>query len=155
MLIDWDMAGEGRMFEIQVPDIETARLFYRIVLAVRETSRHETPNGELIRLGLAIGPVAFTISSKNQSCANQPSLALLAAEYGTPFAAIILKVADPAEMAERAVRHGAKILAAFPSDEAAIIADPFGGHWAFIKEPSASAPNFSWPRHHPKTQMRP
>ena len=154
MLIDWDMAGEGRMFDIEVPDIEMARLFYRSVLAARETSRQETQDGELIRLGLAIGPVAFTISSKNRPCANQPSLALLAAEYGTAFAAIILKVADPAEMADRAVRHGAKILADFPSDEAAIIADPFGGHWAFIKEPSASAPILSWPQRHPKTQMR-
>ena len=132
MLIDWEMAGKGRMFEIDVPNIEKAHLFYRNVLGAHEMSREENPDGELIRLGLAIGPVAFGITSKKQPCANQPSLALLAADFGTPFAAVILKVADPVEVVDRAVRHGAKILAAFDSDEAAIIVDPFGGHWAFI-----------------------
>ena len=153
MLIDWDMAGEGRMFDIEVPDIETARVFYRNVLGAHETSRQETQDGELIRLELAIGPVAFAVSSKNQACSGQCSLAFVAAEFGTPFAAVILKVTDPDEMVDRAVGHGAKILATSESEEAAIISDPFGAHWAFIKEQSASTPIFSSERS-PKTQRR-
>ena len=152
MLIDWDTAGEGRMFDIEVPDIETARVFYRNVLGAHETSRQETQDGELIRVGLAIGPVAFAISSKNQSCSGQSSLAFVAAEFGAPFAAVILRVDDPVEMVDRAVGQGAKILATSESDEAAIISDPFGGHWAFIKEQSASTPISSQREHYSKSQ---
>jgi catechol 2,3-dioxygenase-like lactoylglutathione lyase family enzyme len=153
LLIDWDMAGEGRMFDIEVRNIEKARLFYRNVLGAREISREENSDGELIRLGLKIGPVAFAIVSRSQACSGQSSLAFLAAEFGTPFAAVILKVADPDEMVYRATGHGAKILATSESEEAAIISDPFGAHWAFIKEQSASTPIFSSERS-PKTQRR-
>ena len=151
MLIDWDMAGEGRMFDIEVPDIGAAWSFYRNVLGAHETSRQESQDGELIRVELAIGPVAFAISLKNQSCCGQSSLAFVAAEYGAPFAAVILKVGDPVEMVDRAVGQGAKILAT-SEDEAAIISDPFGGHWAFIKEQSASTLIFSQREHYSKSR---
>ena len=154
MLIDWDMAGEGRMFDIEVPDIETARVFYRNVLGAHETSRQETQDGELIRLELAVGPVAFAVSSKNQACSGQCSLAFLAAEFGTPFAAVILKVADPDERlagpGRRATR--ARILATSESEEAAIISDPFGAHWAFIKEQPASTLISSQREHYSKSR---
>jgi uncharacterized glyoxalase superfamily protein PhnB len=151
-VIDWDMAGEGRMFDIEAPDIETARVFYRNVLGARETSRQESQDGELIRVGLAVGPVAFAISSKNQPCRGQSSLAFVAAEFGAPFAAVILRVDDPVEMVDRAVGQGAKILATSESEEAAIISDPFGAHWAFIKEQSASTQISSQREHYSKSR---
>jgi uncharacterized glyoxalase superfamily protein PhnB len=140
------------MFDIEVPDIETARVFYRNVLGAHETSRQETQDGELIRLELAVGPVAFAVSSKNQACSGQCSLAFLAAEFGTPFAAVILKVADPDEMVDRAVGQGARILATSESEEAAIISDPFGAHWAFIKEQPASTLISSQREHYSKSR---
>ena len=152
MLIDWDMAGEGRMFDIEVPDIETARVFYRNVLGAHETSRQETQDGELIRLELAIGPVAFAVSSKNQACSGQCSLAFLAAEFGIPFAAVILRVDDPVEMVDRAVGQGAKILPTSELEEAAIISDPFGAHWSFIKEQPASTLISSQREHYYKSR---
>jgi uncharacterized glyoxalase superfamily protein PhnB len=140
------------MFDIEAPDIETARVFYRNVLGARETSRQESQDGELIRVGLAVGPVAFAISSKNQPCCGQSSLAFVAAEFGAPFAAVILRVDDPVEMVDRAVGQGAKILATSESEEAAIISDPFGAHWAFIKEQSASTLISSQREHYSKSR---
>ena len=152
MLIDWDMAGEGRMFDIETPDLETARLFYRNVLGARETCRQESQDGELIRVELAIGPVAFAISLKNQSCCGQSSLAFVAAEFGAPFAAVILRVGDPVEMVDRAMGQGAKILTTSEPEEAVIISDPFGAHWAFIEERSASTLISSQREHYSKSR---
>ena len=154
LLIDWEMAGQGRMFEIEVPDIDKAHLFYRDVLGARETSHRETRDGELIRLGLAIGPIAFAISSEAQHCADRPSIALLAQDLGTSFAAVIVWVEDPDEIADRAVMYGGKVLAISGSNEAAIITDPFGGHWALLSEQSASTPLFSGRECVPKCQTR-
>ena len=140
------------MFDIEAPDLETALLFYRNVLGARETSRQESQDGELIRVGLAIGPVAFAISLKNQSCCGQSSLAFVAAEFGAPFAAVILRVGDLVEMVDRAVGQGAKTLATSESEEAVIISDPFGAHWAFIAEQSASNLISSQREHYSKSR---
>ena len=66
VLIDWELAGPDRRFEIRVPDVQKARSFYKDVLGARETFRKETHNGELVRFGLAIGKVGFVISSEDE-----------------------------------------------------------------------------------------
>ncbi len=143
MLIDWERAGPGREFEIQVPDVIEAKSFYRTVLGARETSRLETADGEPVRLGLAVGLVQFTISSESSEGAARPLLALLAADLGVPFVAILLHVEDPDRMAYRAEQNGAKVSAPHESGEITVLTDPFGSHWVLKKREPAESPVLS------------
>jgi uncharacterized glyoxalase superfamily protein PhnB len=140
VLIDWELAGPDRRFEIRVPDVEKARFFYKDALGARETFRKETLDGELVRLGLAIGKVGFVISS--EVGVELPLLSLLAAEFGAPYVAIILQVEDPERIALIAVKNGAKVMETTESETILGIIDPFGSHWAFVKREPATSPLF-------------
>ena len=145
MLIDWELAGPHRRFEIRVPDVRQASSFYRDVLGARETFRKATHNGELVRFGLAIGKVGFVISSEDEEGVETPVLSLLAAELGAAYVAIILQVEDPDRMALIALKNGAKLTETPASENVTVITDPFGSHWAFVKREPADSPLFSPP----------
>lgn len=147
MLIDWEHAGPGRAFEIQVPDVIEAGSFYRKFLDARETFRQETDNGEVIRLGLAAANFEFMISSEEGTASERPLLSLLAAELGAPFVAIILRVGEPHRVAYRAVKNGCKTAAASESEHITLVTDPFGGHWAIMKREHSVQPVLSSDRH--------
>jgi hypothetical protein len=74
MLIDWEGAGSERRFEIRVPNVLEAGKFYRDVFGARETFRQETHNGEVFRLGFAIGRIGFAISSEGDIEQERPVL---------------------------------------------------------------------------------
>ncbi|MGA9767356.1 MAG: VOC family protein [Rhodomicrobium sp.] len=137
MLIDWERAGPGRPFEIQVPDVVAAQSFYGKVFGARETSRYETAEGELVRLGLAVGLVRFTISSEKGEEAERPLLSLLAADLGVPYVAIMLHVEDLDRMAYRAEKNGAQVSALHESGDIVIFTDPFGSHWVLKRREAA------------------
>ena len=143
MLIDWVLTGPDRKFEIRVPDVREASSFYRDVLGARETFRKATHNGELIRLGLAVGKVGFVISSEDEAGVEPPVLSLLAAEFGAPYVAIILQVEDPDRMAFIALKNGAKLTETPESENVTVVTDPFGSHWAFVKPEPAVSPSLS------------
>ena len=151
MLIDWELAGPDRRFEIRVPDVRQASSFYKDVLGARETFRKATHNGELVRFGLAIGKVGFVISSEDEAGVETPVLSLLAAELGAPYVAIILQVEDPDRMALIALKNGAKLTETPESENVTVVTDPFGSHWAFVKREPAGDPVFSTP---PQTHKR-
>ncbi len=138
MLIDWEPAGPDRRFEIMAPDVQKASSFYKNVLGARETFRKATHNGELVRLGLAIGQVGFVIFSKKEAGEEPPLFSLLAADLGAPYVAIILKVEAPDYIAFIAKQHGAKLIMT-PESETIVIVDPFGCHWALVKHENHSA----------------
>ncbi len=140
MLIDWERAGPSRAFEIQVPDVIEAQSFYGNVFGARETSRHETADGELVRLGLAVGRVRFTISSEKGEEAERPLLSLLAAGLGVPYVAIMLHVEDLDRMAYRAEKNGAQVSAPHASGDIVIFTDPFGSHWVLKRREPAVEP---------------
>ncbi len=146
LLIDWERAGPGQEFEIRVHDVTEAKSFYGIVLGAQETSRHETAEGDPVRLGLAIGRVQFTISSDSGEDADRPLLSVLAADLGVPFVAIILHVENPDIIAYQAEKNGAKV--STPPDAAGLIVftDPFGSHWVLIKREAALSPLSGQPR---------
>ena len=145
LLIDWELTGPDRRFEIRVPDVREASSFYRDVLGAQETFRKATHNGELIRLGLAVGKVGFVISSEDEAGAEPPVLSLLAAEFGAPYVAIILQVKDPDRMALIAIRNGAKLTETPEAENVTVVTDPFGSHWAFVRREPADGPLFSTP----------
>ena len=129
MLIDWERAGPGRSFEIRVPDVIAAQSFYKNVFGARETSRHESANGEPVRLGLAVGRVEFTISSEMGDEPGRPLLSLLAADLGVPYVAIMLRVDELERMAYDAEKNGAQVSAPHESGDVVIFTDPYGSHW--------------------------
>jgi len=139
LLIDWERAGPGRAFEIQVPDVIEAKSFYGNVFGARETSRHETADGEPVRLGLAVGRVQFTISSEKGE-ADRPLLSLLAADLGVPYVAIMLHVEDLDLMAYQAEKNGAQVSALHESGDIVIFTDPFGSHWVLKRREPAEEP---------------
>lgn len=143
MLIDWSLAGRGRAFEIRVPDVNKAKSFYATVFGARETSRHETVAGETVRLGLAVGPVQFTISSEKGEAEERPLLPALAADLGAPFIAIVLHVEDPDSMAYRAGKNGAIVSAPYEWADITALTDPFGSHWVLIRRNLNGTPAFS------------
>lgn len=136
MLIDWERAGPGREFEIQVPDVIEAKSFYGNVFGARETSRQESADGKPVRLGLAVGRVQFTISSANEGAANRPLLSLLAADLGVPYVAIMLRVEDLDLMAYQAEKNGALVSAPHESGDIVIFTDPYGSHWVLKRRES-------------------
>ena len=145
MLIDWELAGPDRRFEIRVPDVQEASSFYKDVLGARETFRKATHDGDLVRFGLTIGMVGFVISSEGEGEAETPVLSLLAAELGAPYVAIILQVEDPDRMALIALKNGAKLTEKPGSENVTVVTDPFGSHWAFVKREPAGGALFSNP----------
>jgi uncharacterized glyoxalase superfamily protein PhnB len=145
LLIDWELAGPDRRFEIRVPDVREASSFYRDVLGARETFRKATHDGELVRFGLAVGKVGFVISSEDEEGAETPVLSLLAAELGAPYVAIILQVEDPDRMAVIALKNGAKLSETPEAGNVTIVTDPFGSYWALVKREPAGGHLLSSP----------
>ena len=137
LLIDWELAGRNRRFEIRVPDVREASSFYRDALGARGTFRKATHNGELVRFGLAVGKVGFVISPEDEAGLETPVLSLLAAEFGAPYVAIILQVENPDRMALIALKNGTKLTETPESENVTVVTDPFGGHWAFMKRDPA------------------
>ena len=70
-------------------------------------------------------------------------LSRLAAELGVPYLAVMLAVDDPNSIAMSALRSGAALKEAPESEDVIVVADPFGGHWAFIKRDPADRPTLS------------
>jgi uncharacterized glyoxalase superfamily protein PhnB len=149
LLIDWELAGPDRRFEIRVPDVRQASSFYKDVLGAQETFRKATHNGELVRFGLAVGRVGFDVSSEGEEGVETPVLSLLAAEFGAPYVAVILQVEDPDRVALIALKNGAKLTETPGSENVTVVTDPFGAHWAFAKREPADGHLFSSP---PKTR---
>ncbi len=155
MLIDWERAGPGRAFEIQVPDVIEAKSFYGNVFGALETSRQETADGEPVRLGLSVGRVEFTISSeKGKEAADRPLLSLLAADLGVPYVAIMLHVEDLDRMAYQAEKNGAQVSAPHESGDIVIFTDPFGSHWVLKKREPAEEPMLPWGGQHSNRKTR-
>jgi len=143
LLIDWERAGPGRAFEIRVPDVIKARSFYKKVLGARETSRHESAEGEPVRLGLAVGQVEFTISSEKSEAQDRPLLSVLAADLGVPYVAIMLHVEELDRMAYEAEKNGACVSAPDESGDIVIFTDPFGSHWVLKRRELPEHPLFA------------
>ncbi len=137
MLIDWEQAGAGRPFEIQVGDIFEAWPFYESALGAKQTFQQQDCHGRAIRLGLAVGAVHFTLSSETPAEGEKPVLSVLADGFGAPFIAIVLYVEDPDRVACQAIKLGSKLTAASPAGDVTIVMDPFGSYWALMQRPPA------------------
>jgi catechol 2,3-dioxygenase-like lactoylglutathione lyase family enzyme len=133
MLIDWELAGNERRFEIRVPDVQQATSFYRVGLGARELFRQATSTGEALRVGFAVGKVEFTVASESQGELERPQLGRLAAELGSDFLAVVLYVEDPELATRRALEAGSRPGSTLELPDVRIVVDPFGGHWAFVK----------------------
>jgi len=147
MLIDCEQIGTERRIELRVPDVEQAWSFYRDVLGANEVFRSAPGAGRVSRIGLTIGRAGFVIVSEHdrETGANQPTLALLAEDFGVAFAAIVVYVQDPSGMVRRAMAAGSQRQSAAGSGAPSygdhpveVIVDPFGHAWAFAM--SAEAP---------------
>jgi uncharacterized glyoxalase superfamily protein PhnB len=144
MLIDCELMGTERRFELPVPDVERAWSFYRDIMGAEEMFRSESGVGEPTRIGFTIGKAGFVITSQDASEPNgsRPTLALLATEFGAPFAAVVLYVPNPAGAAQRALEAGSQCrpeaacgTASYCGHPVELIIDPFGHSWAFASSP--------------------
>jgi uncharacterized glyoxalase superfamily protein PhnB len=133
MLIDWEEAGPERRFEVRVPNVLEAGKFYRDVFGARETFRQETYNGEVFRIGFAIGRIGFAVSSEGDIEQERPLLSSIAEELGSGSVAVMLRVEDPDRVAHAARQAGGELAKAGESDVITVVTDPFGGHWALVK----------------------
>jgi uncharacterized glyoxalase superfamily protein PhnB len=145
MLIDWKLAGPDSRFEIVVDDVREASTFYRHVLGTREIFRVQTDGDRLARIGLATDDVAFVVASHGQGQA-AASLSRLAADFEAPFLAVMIRVDNPKRAAFSAMDWGATLVESPDLKDAVVVADPFGGHWAFITRASSG--------HRPQTSRR-
>lgn len=139
MLIDWELAGNERRFEIAVPDVQQATSFYRAGLGAREVFRQATNTGAPQRVGFAVGKVEFTIASESQGQLERPQLGRLAAELGSDFLAVVLYVDDPELATRRALEAGSRLGPTRELPDVRIVIDPFGSHWAFVKRKAIPA----------------
>jgi uncharacterized glyoxalase superfamily protein PhnB len=140
MLIDCDLMGTERRFELPVPDVERAWSFYLDIMGAEEVFRIVSGAGGPTRIGFTIGKAGFAITSHGPSAADdsRPTLALLATEFGAPFAAVVLYVPNPAGAAQRALEAGSQYrpeaasgTASYRGHPVELIIDPFGHSWAF------------------------
>lgn len=76
MLIDCELMGAERRFELHVPDVEKAWSFYRDIMGAQEIFRTELGSGGPTRIGSAIGKAGFTITPRNHADAgdSRPTL---------------------------------------------------------------------------------
>jgi PhnB protein len=140
MLIDCELMGTERRFELPVPDVERAWAFYRDIIGAEEVFRSEAGADGPTRIGFTVGKAGFVITSPGPSAAGdrRPTLALLATEFGAPFAAVVLYVPNPAGAVQRALQAGSQYrpeaafrTAAYCGHPVEVIIDPFGHSWAF------------------------
>ena len=145
MLIDCELMGSEKQFELPVRDVAKAWCFYRDVMGAQEMFRSEPTPGGLTRIGFRIGKAGFIITSQDHAEADDgwATPALLAADFGAPFAAIVIYVEDPAGAVQRALQAGSQFqpeaVSSGPSDRGhavEVIIDPFGHSWAFAKSPN-------------------
>jgi uncharacterized glyoxalase superfamily protein PhnB len=142
MLIDCELMGTERKFELPVADVEQAWSFYRDVMGAHELFRHESGVDGPARIGFTIGKTGFMITLRGAAKVDdsRPTLALLAAEFGAPFAAVVLHVEDPTSAVQRALEAGgqfqpqaASTVPSYWGHALDVIVDPFGHFWAFAK----------------------
>jgi uncharacterized glyoxalase superfamily protein PhnB len=142
MLVDCELMGAGRRFALRVPDVEQAWSFYRDIMGAQEMFRNEAAVGRPRSIGFTIGKAGFMLTSQADAEAGdgQPTLALLAKEFGVSFAAIVLYVRDPMTAAQRALEAGSQLqpeaASGMPScrgHPVEVIVDPFGHSWAFAR----------------------
>ena len=150
MLIDCELMGPERRFELHVPDVEKAWPFYRDILGGQEAFRSEVLLGRPARIGFTIGSAGFTITSQNDAGSDdsRPVLSRLATDFGATFAAIVLCVQDPVTAAQRTLNAGCRLqpeaVAGTPTYRGSpveVIIDPFGNSWAFAKSREPVAAN--------------
>ncbi len=149
MLIDCELMGTERRFELPVPDVERAWSFYRDIMGAEEVFRSESDVGGPTRIGITIGKAGFVITSQDAADADgsRPTLALLATEFGEPFAAVVLYVSNPAGAVQRALDAGSQFrpeaasgTASYCGHPVELIIDPFGHSWAFATSPEGYFP---------------
>ncbi len=140
MLIDCEMMGAERRFELRVPDLEHAWSFYRDIMGAQEVYRRARSSGRPAQIGFTIGKVGFLIAPEGDAeiSDSEPTLALLAEEFGATFAAVVLYVQDPAGVVRRALEAGSQIqpgaahgTPSYRGHPVEVIVDPFGHSWAF------------------------
>ena len=141
MLIDCELMGTARPFELRVPDVEQAWSFYRDIMGAQEVSRHARSGARSARIGFTIGRAGFLIvpDGDAETGDSRPSLALLAEEFDSTFAAILLHVRDPATVVRRALEAGGQLqpeaatrTESYGCSPVEVIIDPFGHSWAFV-----------------------
>jgi catechol 2,3-dioxygenase-like lactoylglutathione lyase family enzyme len=142
VLIDCELMGSERRFELHVPDVEQAWPFYRDIMCAREVFRSEPGVGGPTRIGFTIGRAGFTLTSQDRAGSHDggPVLSRFAADFGAAFAAIVVYVQDPLTAARRALDAGSRLqpeatsgTPTYRGNPVEVIIDPFGNSWAFAK----------------------
>jgi catechol 2,3-dioxygenase-like lactoylglutathione lyase family enzyme len=142
MLVDCELMGAERRFELPVADVQRAWSFYRDIMGAEEVFRSESDVRVPTRIGFAIGRAGFMITAQGPAEADhsRPALALLATEFSEPFAAVVLYVQAPTGAVQRALEAGshfrpeaASATASYCGNPVEVIIDPFGRSWAFAK----------------------
>jgi PhnB protein len=101
--------------------------WYQQAFGARETSRHTSPDGKIVAM-LEIGDAIFGVVDETPEVGN-----LSPESLGGTTVRVMLHVADPDGVAQRAVELGAELL--FPVEDQPYgmrqgrIRDPFGHHW--------------------------
>ena len=142
MLIDCELMGSEKRIKLCVPDVERAWSFYRDIMGAQEVFRSHPGAGAPKRIGFTIGKTHFAITSQDeaQPADTQPTLSLLAADFGATFIAVIVYVRDPVIATQRALDAGSRlqleVASGTPSHNGCpvqVIIDPFGNSWAFAQ----------------------
>ncbi|MGN9837011.1 VOC family protein [Nonomuraea sp. H19] len=120
---------QGLCPHLFVLDTEAAIAFYREGLGAVEVFRNTLPNGVILFVELQLGAGRLLVSEET------PSLNALAPPTlgGSPVL-ILLEVADPDAVAERAIAAGAEVempvQEMFWGERYGVLRDPFGHRWA-------------------------
>jgi PhnB protein len=124
------MSGESRIKIVpmlSLRDASRASSFYQSAFGARELSRVASPEGRIVAM-LAIGEAQFGIVDEAPQVGN-----LSPETLGGTSVRISLEVADPDEVARRAIDAGAELI--FPVADQPYgmrqgrVQDPFGHHW--------------------------
>jgi PhnB protein len=101
--------------------------FYERALGATEIHRNTYPDGRIVA-EMAVGDARFRIADEAPEAAN-----LSPESLGGTSVRINLFVQDPDALAERAVSHGAVLIAPVADQDYGLrqgrLADPFGHHW--------------------------
>jgi PhnB protein len=104
-----------------------ALVFYERAFGAAEVHRNTYPDGRIV-VELAVGGARFRIADEAPEASNLSPETL----GGTPVRLNLL-VADPDELARRAIAHGATEVAPVADQSYGLrqgrLADPFGHHW--------------------------
>jgi PhnB protein len=101
--------------------------WYQRAFGARETSRHTSPDGKIVAM-LEIGTAIFGVVDETPEVGN-----LSPETLGGTSVRVMLHVADPDAVAQRAVELGAELLFRVEDQSYGMrqgrIRDPFGHHW--------------------------